>query len=268
MQASVIISYYKNLPKLELVLKGLQQQTAMGAFEVIVAEDDNAAATVDFISQAQQLYSFSIKHVSQEDKGFRKCKILNQALLASAADFLIFLDGDCIPHRKLVYQYLKNKDNAGVLYGRRVVLSERFSARLLQAKDLSQLNFFSMLAGGCKRIEEGLYLPFINQLFKAKKSRGLLGCNMGIHKEALLAINGFDEDYTAPGAGEDSDIEWRLTGLLNMTYAPMKFRAIVYHVWHLERFTEAVGRKSLEALTAKIREGRFICTNGIKKLQA
>ncbi|HPH91754.1 MAG TPA: glycosyltransferase [Ferruginibacter sp.] len=266
MQASVIISYYKNLPKLELLLMALQQQTAMGDFEVIVAEDDNAAETVSFLATMQQQVSYTIQHVSQEDKGFRKCRILNQALLASSTGFLIFLDGDCIPHRQLVYQYTRNKDNAGVLYGRRVMLSKKFSSRLLATKDLAMLNFFSMLAGGCKRIEEGLYLPFVNLLFKRKKSTGLLGCNMGIQKEALLAINGFDEDYTAPGAGEDSDIEWRLTGFLNVTYAPMKFKAIVYHVWHQERFTEEVGEKSLEALTAKMNQGIFICKNGINKL--
>ena len=42
MQASVIISYYKNLPNLELVLLALEKQTAREDFEVIVSEDDDA----------------------------------------------------------------------------------------------------------------------------------------------------------------------------------------------------------------------------------
>ena len=107
-----------------------------------------------------------------------------------------------------------------------------------------------------------IYLPFIIQ----KRESGIWGHNWGIATHHLKDINGFDEDYTAPGAGEDSDIEWRLTGFLNVTYAPMKFKAIVYHVWHQERFTEEVGEKSLGALTAKMNQGIFICKNGISKL--
>ena len=43
MKLSVIIAFYKNLPFLDLVLSGLKNQT-YDDFEVIVAEDDDAAA--------------------------------------------------------------------------------------------------------------------------------------------------------------------------------------------------------------------------------
>ncbi len=266
MEASVIISYYKNLPNLELVLLALQQQSAIGSFEVIIAEDDNTIKTIEFLYKKNHSFSFPVKHVSQPDDGFQKCKILNKALVTAEADFIIFLDGDCIPHPQLVKQYILNKKKAGALYGRRVMLGEKFSFKLLQTKNLSSLNFFSMLFSGCKRVEEGLYMPLIAGLFKGKQSARLLGCNMGISKEALIAINGFDEDYTAPGGGEDSDIEWRLEGLHKISFAPMKFKAIVYHIWHQERFTEEAGVKSYEALLAKMKQGSFICKNGIKKL--
>ncbi|MES2850562.1 MAG: glycosyltransferase [Bacteroidota bacterium] len=267
MEASVIISYYKNLPNLELVLMALQQQTSIGDFEVIIAEDDNTAETVSFLNNKKNIFSFPVKHVCQEDKGFRKCRILNQALLATSTDFIIFLDGDCIPHRELVKQYILNKKNAGALYGRRVLLNEKLSGKLLQTKDLSLLGFFSLLLGGCKRIEEGLYMPWLAGLFKGKKTARLLGCNMAISKDALLAINGFDEDYIAPGGGEDSDIEWRLEGSGKIKFSPMKFKAIVYHIWHQERFTEDAGIKSYAILLAKIKQGFSICNNGINKLQ-
>ena len=38
-----------------------------------------------------------IEHVWHEDRGFRKCEILNRAILAASADYLIFTDGDTIP---------------------------------------------------------------------------------------------------------------------------------------------------------------------------
>jgi len=45
---------------------------------------------------------------------------------------------------------------------------------------------------------------------------------MGISKSDLIAINGFDEDYIAPGGGEDSDIEWRLQALGSVQFYSMK----------------------------------------------
>jgi len=50
-EASVIISYYKNIPNLELILLALNNQTAKGRFEVIVSEDDDARETIDFLKQ-------------------------------------------------------------------------------------------------------------------------------------------------------------------------------------------------------------------------
>lgn len=266
MQASVVISYYKDLSNLELILMGLQQQTVKGNFEVIVSEDGNAPGTIQFLNSIKEKLSFAVKHVFQEDIGFRKCKAMNNAVVAAATDFIIFLDGDCIPHKQLVKQYIDKKKYGRVLYGRRVNLSNKFSIQLLQKKDLGMLNFIKLLFTGCSRIEEGLYLPGIPQRYLEKEDNRLLGCNMGIYKEDLIAINGFDEDYNFPGGGEDSDIEWRLEKLNNVTFYSMKFKAIVYHIWHEERFTKEAGEKSYQALLHKIKQGLYICSNGIKKL--
>lgn len=266
MQASVVISYYKNIPKLELILLALNDQSAKGSFEVIISEDDNAADTVKFLSEHKNDFSFPVIHISQEDEGFRKCRALNKAIISATTDFVIFIDGDCIPHKNFVQQYIRAKKNGTVLYGRRVMLSESISGSLLQKKNLSVLNIFNLLLKGCKRIEEGFYLPWIPQSLVKKTSGRLLGCNMGISKKDLLAINGFDEDYIAPGGGEDSDIEWRLQSLGTSTFYSMKFRAIVYHIYHKERFSKEMELSNETILNNKISRGFFICKNGIKKL--
>jgi len=109
-------------------------------------------------------------------------------------------------------------------------------------------------------------MPFVPQRFKSKTSGILLGCNMGIAKKDLIAINGFDEDYTAAGGGEDSDIEWRLKALGNISFYSMKFSAIVYHLYHPERFSKAMELKNEEFMAKKIQLGFFKCKNGIQKL--
>ena len=147
-----------------------------------------------------------------------------------------------------------------------MTLSEKFSLQLLNKKNIGRLNILQFLLFGCSRIEEGFYLPSIPQKYIEKKEGRLLGCNMGIYKDDLIAINGFDEDYNFPGGGEDSDIEWRLEKLNNISFYSMKFKAIVYHIWHEERFTKEAGEKSYHALMNKIKQGFYVCKNGIKKL--
>lgn len=264
-EASVIISYYKNLQNLEIILLALNKQTAKGSFEVIVSEDDDAQATVDFMNQQKSVLSYPLLHVSQTDEGFRKCKALNASVVKATTDFIIFIDGDCVPHKKLVEEYIKAKRPKRVLYGRRVMLNERISSQLLKNKKLSSLNFFNLLISGCKRVEEGLYLKIVPQYFKKKDSARLLGCNMGIFKSDLVAINGFDEDYVAPGGGEDTDIEWRLQALKSIEFYSMKYRAIVYHLYHIERFSAAMEINTRAIVDRKIKLGFFICKNGIEK---
>lgn len=264
-QASVIISYYKNIQNLEIILLALNNQTAKQSFEVIVSEDDNAQETLNLITQQKAILSFPLLHVSQADTGFRKCKALNNSLAKATTDFIIFIDGDCIPHEKFVEEYIKAKRTGRVLYGRRVMLSEKISSQLLKNRKLSSLNFFNLLITGCKRVEEGLYMKIVPQRLKKKDSGRLLGCNMGILKSDLMAINGFDEDYTEPGGGEDSDVEWRLQALGSIEFYSMKFRAIVYHLYHTERLTAAMETKSIRIVEQKQQNGFAICKNGLEK---
>ncbi|RYF91627.1 MAG: glycosyltransferase [Chitinophagaceae bacterium] len=267
MQASVIISYYKHLPNLALILQGLQRQETGGKkFEVIISEDDEALETLEFLSVWRERCSFPLKHLHQPDAGFRKCRALNLSIKAAESDLLIFIDGDCVPHPKFVAEYINCKAPHRVLYGRRVMLGEAISKTLLQQDNLTAISIFNLVAKGSKRVEEGLYLPWVPQNFKHKNADRLLGCNMGINKEDLIAINGFDEDYTAAGAGEDSDIEWRLEALKGIQFFSMKFRAIVYHLYHPLRFTPAMEQANYRLLHAKMKDGFYVCKNGLEKL--
>jgi len=45
----------------------------------------------------------------------------------------------------------------------------------------------------------------------------------------------------------------------------MKYRAIVYHLYHIERFSTAMEIKTRAIVDRKIQLGFFICKNGIEK---
>jgi cellulose synthase/poly-beta-1,6-N-acetylglucosamine synthase-like glycosyltransferase len=259
MRISVIIAFYKNLPFLDLILAGLTRQSWAG-FEVIVAEDDNAEATVEYVKKKSPILPFELKHVSQEDLGFHKNEILNKAILASEGEFLIFLDGDCIPHRHLLKEYASLAEEGIAFYGRRVMMSERLTKELLSTGDPHLLSFYNQARFGSKRLEDGIYLPF----FKKRKNTGIWGCNWGIYKRHLAEVNGYDEDYISAGVGEDLDIEWRL--LRNgIKLQSVKHRAIVYHLHHKAHYSMEGTAPNYAMLKAKKESDRYYCVNGLDK---
>ena len=255
---SVIISHYNNVSNLALLLDALTKQSATG-FEVIVSEDGEDAKTKAFL--AAQHYPFSLQHTTQEDKGFRKNRILNTSIKAAKGSFLVFIDGDCIPHKHFVKAYQKVQNSNKICYGRRVMLSERITAQLREKKQFNGLSFLSLFFGGAKAIKEGVYSSYLPLNFK---ERGLKGCNWGIKKESLLQINGFDEVYVHATVGEDDDIEWRLMGIGLQKYS-MKNKAIVYHLHHKRTYSQEGTRINQKLMQERIQAKQFVCKDGVKK---
>lgn len=95
----VIISTYNNPKWLEKTLWGYMCQSRP-ADEIIVADDGSGPETKALIEA--YMGKLPLSHVWHEDKGFRKTRILNVALLRSNADYLIFTDQDCVPRQDFI----------------------------------------------------------------------------------------------------------------------------------------------------------------------
>ena len=72
---SLIISVYKDVLALDLILRSVQRQSYIGELEVIIAEDCEGKEIQAHINEWRRKYPFSIIHIHQADIGFRKCKI-------------------------------------------------------------------------------------------------------------------------------------------------------------------------------------------------
>jgi glycosyltransferase involved in cell wall biosynthesis len=237
-KASVIAAFYNNIEYLKLVLAGFERQTEKN-IEFIIADDGSKEDVVKEIQSISSNYSFRIKHVWHPDKGFRKNKILNQGILVSTSEYLIFIDSDCVPHSRFVEEHLNEKEDYKVLTGRRVNLSQKLT-NLLNEENIKvgflETNCLRMIAdaifGKSNYVEKGLYIKnkFLRE-FLNKKYRGLLGCNFSLYKEDILAINGFDERYKAPSIGEDSDVQFRLE-LNGIIIKSLNHIAVQYHLYH------------------------------------
>ncbi len=236
--SSVIISFYKNLKYLELVLAGFERQDRKD-FEIIIADDGSPAEVVAEVEKLLGSHSFPALHIWHPDKGFRKNKILNKSIVAARSHYIIFIDGDCIPHSKFISGHLDYAEKGVSLTGRRVNLSGKITSMLSPQnvrEGWLEKNFNKVIVDGLFGesfdVEKGFFTgnETIRTFFN-KKKRGIVGCNFSLHKEDLLRVNGFDERYEAASVGEDSDIQYRLE-LRGVTIKSLNHIAVQYHLDH------------------------------------
>jgi glycosyltransferase involved in cell wall biosynthesis len=237
-KTSVIVSTYNQLEFLDKVLSGYEQQSVKD-FELIVADDGSGAEIKNLVDSYVKRGILHLKHVWHEDRGFRKNRVLNMAIMASASDYLVFTDGDCIPHKHFVKDHILFRAENRVIAGRRVNLSEKCSSVLsplsISKGKLDRMLpylFFDSVMGESRDVEKGIRLPIAYLSRKLGKfNKGVLGCNFSLFKKAMIEINGFDTRYELPCVGEDSDPEFRLKLLGYEVFSP-RFRAIQYHLYH------------------------------------
>lgn len=233
---SIIIAFYNKIHFLNLVLAGFDRQSCK-EFEIIIADDGSDEKVVNEIKNLSNRHNFSIQHIWHEDRGWRKNKILNEAIRKASCDYLIFIDSDCVPHKHFIREHLRNRENGKILSGRRMNLSSEITSVLNEEMIRSgylEKHILLWLIKGIRHefthAEKGLYLPLFGYLF-TRKHKDLLGCNFSIHKSDFLKINGFDERYEAPTVGEDTDVEYR-AGQAGISIKSVRNLAVQYHLYH------------------------------------
>jgi len=269
---TIIISVYKKTETLRVILDALERQS-VSVDEIIVSEDGKSQEMASFLSG---LKNKKIKHVTQKDEGWRKNKALNNAIRNASSEYLIFIDGDVVPHPRFVEGHLFCAKPRRVCAGKRVELGPKYSQLLIDGKitieKLAKRFLFKAYAlhkDGTRHYEDGIYIrpqSWIYKKFIQKKNISyLIGCNFSCYKRDIESINGFDEQYINPAIGEDVDINWRFRAS-GIEVVSCRNIANVYHLYHKKGFGAAEGEINNKILNNTLQTNQYICLDGLKKL--
>jgi len=259
METALLISTYNWVSALNLVFKSLQNQVQLPD-EILIADDGSAKETKELIDFYQKKFSIPVRHIWQEDAGFRKSQILNKTIAASTSNYIIQIDGDCIMHPHFIKDHLETKEQQVFLYGSRVNIPKKGLETVLE-KELSRFSFFSPLI---KKRTRNIHLPYLRDKFVPKTvfSHKVRGCNISYWRDDFMQVNGYDENIEGWGM-EDSELVLRLLNK-DIKGKRLKYGGIVYHIFHEEKSRDRVSVNS-EIEQKTIEEKRTWCKNGVDK---
>jgi hypothetical protein len=92
--------------------------------------------------------------------------------------------------------------------------------------------------------------------------RGIKTCNFALHREAALAVNGFNEAFVGWGR-EDAEFAARLYASGLKRKDPL-FSALVFHLWHPENSRSTLTEND-QILAESLLQGVAWCHDGIVK---
>jgi len=238
MHTAVIVTTYNRPDALAAVCEGyLAQEQA--EFELLVADDGSTEETKRVIEDYARRAPFPMRHIWQEDKGFRAAAIRNKALAATTCEYVIFTDGDCVPASRFVRRHLELAERGWFSAANRVLLSDGFTRSVLAERlPIHCWNWTRWTAAWLRRDVNRL-LPLLDLpdgmwFRKAHPGRweGIKTCNLGVWRNDVISVNGLDERYSGWGL-EDSDLVIRLLRS-GIRHKSARFAAPVFHLWHEE----------------------------------
>lgn len=249
---SVIVSTYNRPDALNATLRSLARQAEKN-FEIVVADDGSAPQTRELVRTWAAKFDVPLRHVWQEDRGFRLAEIRNRAIAASAGGYLIFLDGDCVVRPDFVAAHRALAEVGYFVGGNRVLLSQALTQDIL-ARGLEP-EHWSLGAWAAHRARGDInrLLPLVNlPLGPLRKQRateweGVRGGNFAFHRADLDRVDGFEMSFTGWGL-EDSDIVIRMIRS-GVRRKDGRFGTGLLHLWHPE-----ADRARLSANRAKLDE--------------
>jgi glycosyltransferase involved in cell wall biosynthesis len=234
---SLVVTTYNRPDALEAVVAACFAQHDKN-FEIIIADDGSAANTRDAVARLKSRSPVPLRHVWQPNEGFRAAMSRNRGISASCGEYVVFLDGDCIPQPDFIARHRRLARRGFVVTGSRILLSAELTARILAEHiDINAAGALTKLSWRCQgRINKVLQWlvrwPDIGRQRRRFSWRRIKSCNLGVWRSDLELVNGFDGSFVGWGY-EDADLVVRLfnAGVMRKDGS---FATEVFHLWHHE----------------------------------
>ena len=234
---SVVVSTYEWPLALEAVLRGLAGQSDP-SFDVVVADDGSSGATEQAVARWQPVFGERLVPAWQPDEGYRLARVRNLGAASAGGDYLVFIDGDCIPRRGFVAAMRRGALPGWFLASTRLQLSERLSEAVLRdGLTVGGWSTAALLVRGRRDVDGLRHLTPRDRrrawrpaLPDFEPHGNAFGFCTAVARADFEGVNGFDGRFVGWG-DQDVDLAVRLRRLgLRCGYAGPD--SAMLHLWH------------------------------------
>lgn len=232
-----IVMTYNRSDALLAVLRGLAPQCAPGD-SVVIADDGSAPSHVDAMRRGLPAFGCRVRHVWHPDVGFTLARSRNLGALHAGADYLVYLDGDCVPSPHFAAAHRALARRGMFVTGSRVLVAPRLTDDIvatrvdpwrLRAADWMR----ERMRGQVNKLAHLVNWPGApGRDLRQFRWKGIKGCNLAVWADDYAAVNGSDESFTGWGH-EDADLVLRLHHLGRSRRRGF-LATEVLHLWHRE----------------------------------
>ncbi len=247
MKIAFVVLTYNRPDALLAVLRALAPQCPSDAV-VIVADDGSRAEAVVAMREGLPKFACPVRHVWNPDVGFTASRARNLGAFDSHADYVVFLDGDCVPSPHFVRAHIALAEPGYFVNGSRVMLSPEVTHRMsanAKPQAVDTLEWLQMrLSGDVNKLTHLVYWPHApGRVESTFRWKGIRSCNFGVWYRDFEMANGFDETFSGWGH-EDADLVLRLHHL-GLKRKNGFLATEVLHLWHDEssRDSEELNRE-------------------------
>ena len=239
-------------------------------FEIVIADDGSGEETQKVVEEFKRNSTLNINHVWHPDEGYQKCPILNKAIIASASDYLIFTDGDCIPREDFIEVHLRHAEPGYFLSGGTIRLPLSLSQKL-RREDITSQRAFSLkwlYKNGLKRTNKSLKLvknPWFTRTMNTltPTNASWNGHNASGWRKDIIAINGFNEEMLY--GGQDREFGERLMNY-GIQSKQIRYSAVCIHLEHGRPYkTKESIQRNRQIRKAVKQFGHYWTEQGIKQ---
>lgn len=256
----LVINTYNQPEYLGRVLQAVSRQVSRPD-EVLLADDGSGSETkTAFVNWAASQKEICSVHIWQEHEGFRRSRILNEAIARSRSEYLVFLDGDTIPHPLFIADHRELRRANAFIQGHRALLKQSGAAwfGLGSFSTDRRRALWTLQLQGWKHAFRWPR-PWVR---RRQDLRGVRGCNLAIWREDLVRVNGYNEAFKGWGR-EDSELAVRLMNS-GVRRLDARGRALCYHLWH--PVASRAGLSTNDALLAQAQQsGAKRCDLGLQE---
>lgn len=233
MKISLCVTTYNRPDHLQKVFQHVRRLRRLPD-ELLVCDDGSGEATRSLIEREAANFPVPVHHLWQEDLGWRVTRSRNAGIRAAQYPYIVFIDGDCLPHPRFLSDHCALARPGHMVFGDRVHVKQLFTASF-------DYRFPGIFLDILTRRLSKRWLALRNPLERPRPvqfaetdalslARIAVGCNLAFWREDAIQVNGFNEALTG-WALEDIEFAARMLAS-GVTGLKVRRRATVFHLDH------------------------------------